>query len=115
MNQTKNLSNPVSPTNIMYTAKTIIKGRFIIEDYSDCVVKDYKKFVIKLKACDSKNQICESTCKSQIDNNKLIKLIEIQQKQINLIKKALGHNKSIDIFFNNSNEMIKQLLKELKK
>ncbi|KAK6090759.1 hypothetical protein P3W45_000004 [Vairimorpha bombi] len=109
MNITHDLSKPVSPKNIKFKAKTIKKGRFIIEDYSECVVKDYKKFVIKLKSCDRK-----MTSMRTEDLIRISKLIEIQQKQISLMKSCIGNNPLLNSLFENSSETVDRLLKEIK-
>lgn len=99
------------PENIypQYRARTTKKGRFLIEDYSDCVVKDYNKFIVNLKSCDLKqSKINEDNLK------KIIKIIEIQNTQIKLIKEVIGKDDILCPFFNKTCDTINTLLDDVK-
>jgi len=99
------------PENIypQYRARTTKKGRFLIEDYSDCVVKDYNKFIVNLKSCDLKqSKINEDNLK------KIIKIIEIQNTQIKLIKEVIGRDDILCPFFNKTCDTINTLLDDVK-
>ena len=99
------------PENIypQYRARTTKKGRFLIEDYSDCVVKDYNKFIVNLKSCDLKqSKINEDNLK------KIIKIIEIQNTQIKLIKEVIGRDDILCPLFNKTCDTINTLLDDVK-
>ncbi|WUR02465.1 uncharacterized protein VNE69_01401 [Vairimorpha necatrix] len=86
------------------------RGRFIIEDYSDYIVKDYNKFVNTLKKCDTK------LARVNEDNIRvLLNIIEIQNKQINLMKEVFEKEGLLDDKFNKSSEMINKLIQDVKK
>ena len=99
------------PENIypQYRARTTKKGRFLIEDYSDCVVKDYNKFIVNLKSCDLKqSKINEDNLK------KIIKIIEIQNTQIKFIKEVIGRDDILCPLFNKTCDTINTLLDDIK-
>ncbi|EQB60656.1 hypothetical protein NAPIS_ORF01779 [Vairimorpha apis BRL 01] len=93
----------------MLQGKTFRRGRFLIEDYSECIVKDYNTFLYKIMNYDSKRIVYKN---DKIKN--LVKILEIQNKQIRLLKTVLPIDTGIDKCFDLTCDEAEQLLKEFK-
>ena len=72
-------------------------------------MKDYNKFIVNLKSCDLKqSKINEDNLK------KIIKIIEIQNTQIKLIKEVIGRDDILCPLFNKTCDTINTFLDDVK-